>query len=133
MKLKPVETPDTPAYPTRSELLSDAGGLPRSWRRGKGLAGAAGALLAVSQIAGCGGPSAELPTPRPEPIVQDAAEWTRSIMAPAPPAAAPAPPSRAVMLGYFMLPLERPSEDETMQILDEAGVDIPTLDEGDPP
>lgn len=137
MKLKPVEKTEAPAYPTRAKLLTQGGGvldrhLPPRWRPGRGVAGAAGALLLASQMTGCGGPAAGSPPPLPEPIVEDAAEWTRSLMAPAPPAAAPARPSRAAFMGFLISPLPRPSEGEAMQILGESGVDVPATDDGGP-
>lgn len=121
MKLRQVTQYDPPAYATREGLLAEDDLLgrhvPRRWTRKKGLAAVLATVFAAP-VAGCGNPDVapNAPPPPPQPMVEQAGEWIRSLMAPTP---GPPPPQPPMLMGEVVLPMVIPPEDEVPSIFDE--------------
>ena len=127
MKLRPIPQYDSPAYATREDLLAEddvlAKHVPRRWTRKKGLAAALAAVFAAP-ISGCGNPDVapNAPPQSPQPMVEQAGEWIRTLMAPAP-NTPPPPQPMPMLMGDVALPMVIPPEDEVPSIFD----DLPDL------
>jgi len=123
MEIKPVGQVESPAYPTRDELLGDEKTLqdclPRRWRKAKGLAGAL-ALLLAANVTGCGDGADNRPAAAPEdrdnPVVVESSYWIRSIFR-----------GRQVMLGCIaMMPPAVLQEDAAKHAVENA-VPLPAI------
>jgi hypothetical protein len=123
MDVQHVARIDPPAYPTRAEVLADQNllqeNIPGGWRRCRGFAGAL-SLLVAANLTGCQGESHTSTWEAyqdPEPIVQEASDWVRSIFDDGSNGGWRA---GRVMLGCVaIMPPTYLPEDEAMQVLEE--------------